>query len=101
MCHEVKIFLSFDFVNGSLSFLPSSFIRFWANFTSCSTLEVSIGQKPTWMDRITSWLRYHGLEISGTSGRIKKPLMATGKEITPSMIKSLIGKLMLERNPQT
>jgi hypothetical protein len=53
------------------------------------------------MDRITSWLRYHGLEISGTSGRIKKPLMATGKEITPSMIKSLIGKLMLERNPQT
>jgi hypothetical protein len=38
----------------------------------------------------TSWLRYHGLEISGTSGNTKKPLIATGREIIPSTRKSLI-----------
>jgi hypothetical protein len=48
------------------------------------------------MDRITASLKYHGLEISGTSGRIKNPLMATGKEITPSMIKSLVASQYLD-----
>lgn len=34
MCHEVKIFFSFDFVYGSLFCLPSNFIRVWARLTS-------------------------------------------------------------------
>lgn len=34
MCHEEKIFFSLSLVNGPRSFLPSSFIRVWANVTS-------------------------------------------------------------------
>lgn len=39
--------------------------------------------------KLASLLKYHGSEISGTSGRIKNPLIATGREMTPSIINSL------------
>lgn len=54
------------------------------------TLQVS--SEPTVVknaDRRTSLPRYHGLEISGTSGRMKNPLSAMGREMMPSMRKSL------------
>jgi hypothetical protein len=37
----------------------------------------------------TALEKYHALDISGTSGRMKKPAMAIGSEITPSIINSL------------
>lgn len=37
----------------------------------------------------TSSVKYQGFAISGTSGKIKNPLIATGREITPSITKSL------------
>ena len=37
----------------------------------------------------TALEKYHALDISGTSGSIKKPAIAIGSEITPSMINSL------------
>lgn len=85
MCHEVKIFFNLDFVYGSL-FQCHSFL------SQIDLLDKDQYQYVTQVLRIsetTCSLKYHGLEISGTSGRIKNPLMATGKDITPSMMKSL------------
>lgn len=89
MCHDVNIFFNFDFVYGSLFFLPSNFIRVWARLTSYFDVRICIERKKVWNSKLASSLRYHGLEISGTSGRIKNPLIATGREITPSIINSL------------
>lgn len=50
---------------------------------------------------LTCLERYHGLDISGTSGRMKKPITAIGREMIPSMMKSLSIHKLRTLSPET
>jgi hypothetical protein len=90
MRHEVKIFLNLAFVYGCLCWRPSSCILFFAYSNSY----VQLSERKKYhifrsRNELTSFLKKNAREVSGTSGRKKKPAMAIGMEITPSMMKSL------------
>lgn len=81
------IFFILATVYGFLCSRPSSSILFLPNSRSCQISareNISEGGPRTCSDK------YQTLDISGTSGSTKKPANATGSEITPSMMKSLV-----------
>jgi hypothetical protein len=49
----------------------------------------AIGPNNRSINALTAFEKYQALEISGTSGKTKKPAIAIGSDITPSMMKSL------------
>lgn len=56
-------------------------IEFVQSITSTSAFGLGI--------TLTFLVKYHGLLISGTSGKMKNPARATGREMTPSMMNNL------------
>lgn len=86
MCQDLKIFANFALVYGFLCSRPSSSMRCFEYSISCHNIS---NVRYIWGHWQTSGLRYQALVISGTSGRMKKPAIATGKEMTPSMMNSL------------
>lgn len=52
-------------------------------------------QRNQWTNLVLTVLeKYQALDISGTSGKTKKPAIAMGSDMTPSMMKSLHGVSM-------